>query len=208
MWEDIIAKKSWKKLNVYSKVIILAQIFFIVVGTFVYFILEYGNINTIGAESVGQKILASFFQSVTTRTAGFDALIQNNLTDLSKAWGTVLMRGKSDVVIHGRRVAHTTILQAMALLVLWLVLVVGGSVLISYIDNQDLINSIYEVASAYSTVGLSVGVSGSASTFTKILLIVYMFFGRVGIMTISVVFMTRIRKTNDIRYPECNFIVG
>ena len=173
----------------YSKVIILAQIFFIVVGTFVYFILEYGNINTIGAESVGQKILASFFQSVTTRTAGFDALIQNNLTDLSKAWGTVLMmiggasgstaggvklgtavlvimtlisvlRGKSDVVIHGRRVAHTTILQAMALLVLWLVLVVGGSVLISYIDNQDLINSIYEVASAYSTVGLSVGVSG------------------------------------------------
>lgn len=238
VWEDIIAKKSWKKLNVYSKVIILAQIFFIVVGTFVYFILEYGNINTIGAESVGQKILASFFQSVTTRTAGFDALIQNNLTDLSKAWGTVLMmiggcfrldcqggvklgtavlvimtlisvlRGKSDVVIHGRRVAHTTILQAMALLVLWLVLVVGGSVLISYIDNQDLINSIYEVASAYSTVGLSVGVSGSASTFTKILLIVYMFFGRVGIMTISVVFMTRIRKTNDIRYPECNFIVG
>ena len=155
-----------------------------------YFILEYGNINTIGAESVGQKILASFFQSVTTRTAGFDALIQNNLTDLSKAWGTVLMmiggasgstaggvklgtavlvimtlisvlRGKSDVVIHGRRVAHTTILQAMALLVLWLVLVVGGSVLISYIDNQDLINSIYEVASAYSTVGLSVGVSGA-----------------------------------------------
>ena len=237
VWEDIIAKKSWKQLNVYSKVIILAQIFFIVVGTFVYFILEYGNINTIGAESVGQKILASFFQSVTTRTAGFDALIQNNLTDLSKAWGTVLMmiggasgstaggvklgtavlvimtlisvlRGKSDVVIHGRRVAHTTILQAMALLVLWLVLVVGGSVLISYIDNQDLINSIYEVASAYSTVGLSVGVSGSASTFTKILLIVYMFFGRVGIMTISVVFMTRIRKTNDIRYPECNFIVG
>ena len=232
VWEDIIAKKSWKQLNVYSKVIILAQIFFIVVGTFVYFILEYGNINTIGAESVGQKILASFFQSVTTRTAGFDALIQNNLTDLSKAWGTVLMMigGASGStaggvklgtavlvimtlisvlrVIHGRRVAHTTILQAMALLVLWLVLVVGGSVLISYIDNQDLINSIYEVASAYSTVGLSVGVSGSASTFTKILLIVYMFFGRVGIMTISVVFMTRIRKTNDIRYPECNFIVG
>ena len=87
------------------------------------------------------EILASFFQSVTTRTAGFDALIQNNLTDLSKAWGTVLMmiggasgstaggvklgtavlvimtlisvlRGKSDVVIHGRRIAHTTILQA------------------------------------------------------------------------------------------------
>ena len=70
----ILSQKSWKKLNVYSKVIILAQIFLLSLGTFVYFILEYGNINTIGAESVGQKILASFFQSVTTRTAGFDHL--------------------------------------------------------------------------------------------------------------------------------------
>lgn len=237
VWEDIIRKKSWKRLDVYSKVIIFAQIFFIVIGAVVYFILEYGNINTIGTENVGQKILASFFQSVTTRTAGFDAIIQNNLTDLSKAWGAVLMmiggasgstaggvklgtvvlvimtlisvlRGRADVVIRSRRIAHTTILHAMALLVLWLVLVVGGSMLISYIDNQNLINSIYEVASAYSTVGLSVGISESASVLTKILLIVYMFFGRVGIMTISVVFMTRIRKTNDIRYPECNFIVG
>lgn len=237
VWEDIIIKKSWKRLNVYSKVIIFAQIFFIVIGAVVYFILEYGNINTIGAESVGHKILASFFQSVTTRTAGFDALVQNNLTDLSKAWSTVLMmiggasgstaggakigtvvlvimtlitvlRGRDDVVIHDRRIAHTTILHAMALLVLWLVLVVGGSMIISYIDNQNLINSIYEVASAYSTVGLTVGISESASVFTKLLLIVYMFFGRVGIMTISVVFMTRVRKTNDIRYPECNFIVG
>lgn len=237
VWEDIIRKKSWKRLEVYSKVIIFAQIFFIVIGTIVYFILEYGNINTIGSENITQKILASFFQSVTTRTAGFDAIMQNNLTDLSKAWGAVLMmiggasgstaggvklgtivlvimtlisvlRERADVVIHGRRIAHSTILHAMALLVLWLVLVISGSMLISCIDNQNLINSIYEVASAYSTVGLSVGISGSASVFTKILLIVYMFFGRVGIMTISVVFMTRVRKNNDVRYPECNFIIG
>ena len=231
-WDDIYTKKyHFRQYCMQSKVILLTSLFLIFVPAAFFFFRDFAGM------PVKERTLCALFQSVTTRTAGFDALIQNNLTDLSKAWGTVLMmiggasgstaggvklgtavlvimtlisvlRGKSDVVIHGRRVAHTTILQAMALLVLWLVLVVGGSVLISYIDNQDLINSIYEVASAYSTVGLSVGVSGSASTFTKILLIVYMFFGRVGIMTISVVFMTRIRKTNDIRYPECNFIVG
>ena len=231
-WDDIYTKKyHFRQYCMQSKVILLTSLFLIFVPAAFFFFRDFAGM------PVKERTLCALFQSVTTRTAGFDALIQNNLTDLSKAWGTVLMmiggasgstaggvklgtavlvimtlisvlRGKSDVVIHGRRIAHTTILQAMALLVLWLVLVVGGSVLISYIDNQDLINSIYEVASAYSTVGLSVGVSGSASTFTKILLIVYMFFGRVGIMTISVVFMTRIRKTNDIRYPECNFIVG
>ena len=231
-WDDIYTKKyHFRQYCMQSKVILLTSLFLIFVPAAFFFFRDFAGM------PVKERTLCALFQSVTTRTAGFDALIQNNLTDLSKAWGTVLMmiggasgstaggvklgtavlvimtlisvlRGKSDVVIHGRRVAHTTILHAMALLVLWLMLVVGGSVLISYIDNQDLINSIYEAASAYSTVGLSVGVSGSASTFTKILLIVYMFFGRVGIMTISVVFMTRIRKTNDIRYPECSFIVG
>ena len=231
-WDDIYTKKyHFRQYCMQSKVILITSLFLIFVPAAFFFFRDFAGM------PVKERTLCALFQSVTTRTAGFDALIQNNLTDLSKAWGTVLMmiggasgstaggvklgtavlvimtlisvlRGKSDVVIHGRRVAHTTILHAMALLVLWLMLVVGGSVLISYIDNQDLINSIYEAASAYSTVGLSVGVSGSASTFTKILLIVYMFFGRVGIMTISVVFMTRIRKTNDIRYPECSFIVG
>ena len=231
-WDDIYTKKyHFRQYCMQSKVILLTSLFLIFVPAAFFFFRDFAGM------PVKERTLCALFQSVTTRTAGFDALIQNNLTDLSKVWGTVLMmiggasgstaggvklgtavlvimtlisvlRGKSDVVIHGRRVAHTTILHAMALLVLWLMLVVGGSVLISYIDNQDLINSIYEAASAYSTVGLSVGVSGSASTFTKILLIVYMFFGRVGIMTISVVFMTRIRKTNDIRYPECSFIVG
>ena len=60
-------------------------------GTFVYFILEYGNINTIGAESVGQKIFGVILSVGHNKNGRIDALIQNNLTDLSKAWGTVLM---------------------------------------------------------------------------------------------------------------------
>ncbi len=237
VWEDILTKKSLKKLGMYSKVVLVTTIILIVLGTVVYFASEYNNQDTIAKDTTGQKILASFFQSVTTRTAGFDAVIQSNLTELSKAWGVVLMmiggasgstaggvkvgtvalvvmsvvsvlKSRHDVVISKRRISNSIILHAMSILVLWLMLVCVGTALVSVADNCTMIDAMYEVASAYSTVGLSVGISESASLFTKILLIIYMFFGRVGIMTISVMFMTRSRNMNEIRYPDGKFIVG
>ncbi len=237
VWEDIIRKKSLKHLGMYSKLVLITTAVLIVSGTAIYFIFERNNPLTIGNESVFQKILASFFQSVTTRTAGFDAVWQNNLTETSKVWGIVLMmiggasgstaggvktgtfalvvltlysvmRSRPDVVIFGRRVGHSTILHAMSLLVLWLILTVAGAVLISLFDAQPILNAFYETASAYSTVGLTVGVTETSSVFTKVLLIIYMFFGRVGIMTISVIFMERSGKSKDIKYPEGTFIVG
>lgn len=237
VWEDMLKKKSLKKLSMYSKIVILATSFFLVIGTVLYFVMEYDNPLTVGDEELGYKLLTSFFQSVTTRTAGFASVTQNALTDLSKVWGIVLMMiggasgstaggvkvgtvaliflalksvitSKSDVVAYGRRVGHGTILHAMSLLVMWLILTLAGSMLVAAADNQPIINSVYEVASAYSTVGLSVGICDTASVFTKILLIIYMFFGRVGIMTISVMFMTRSGKSENVKYPEGNFIVG
>lgn len=237
VWEEIIKKKSWKKISMYSRVVITATVILIIFGTAIYFAFEYNNPSTMGNDSPGQKVLASFFQSVTTRTAGFDALVQSNMTEQSKLWGIVLMmiggasgstaggvkigtaalviislisvlRSRRDIVILGRRVSHSSIIHAMALLVMWLVLTAAGCVLVSLFENRSVIDSMYEVASAYSTVGLSVGISESASVFTKLLLIVYMFFGRVGIMTISVVFMVRASKGQDIRYPEGDFMVG
>lgn len=119
-----------------------------------------------------------------------------------------VLRAKSDIVICGRRVRHSTIIHAMALLVMWLVLVILGAAAVSVTDGKPVINAMYEVASAYSTVGLSVGVTESASLFAKMLFILYMFFGRVGIMTISVMFMVQSSKNHDIRYPDGDFMVG
>lgn len=237
VWEDIINKKSLKKLSVYSKLVLLSTVVCIIIGAAVYMLFEYNNPATIGADSFKEKILMTFFQSVTTRTAGFDAIKQNALTPLSKVWGIVLMmiggasgstaggvkigtfalvlmtiyavlRGKSDVVIFGRRIGHSTILHAMSLLMLWFLLTITGSMLISFADGHSVLYSMYETASAYSTVGLSVGVSENASAFTQILLIIYMFLGRVGIMTISVLFMIHSGREQDIRYPEGKFIIG
>lgn len=237
VWEDILKKKSFRKLSMYSKTVMLATVFLLVIGTVLYFVMEYDNPLTMGDEELGYKLLTSFFQSVTTRTAGFASVSQNDFTDLSKVWGIVLMmiggasgstaggvkvgtvaliflalksvfRSKSDVVAYGKRIGHSTILHAMSLLVMWFILTLAGSMLVAAADSQPIINSAYEVASAYSTVGLSVGICDTASVFTKILLIIYMFFGRVGIMTISVMFMTRSGKSETVKYPEGNFIVG
>lgn len=237
VWEDIINKKSFKGLSGYSKLVLLSTVFCIVIGMTVYMIFEYDNPATIGADTLGEKILMTFFQSVTTRTAGFDAIKQNNLTPLSKVWGITLMmiggasgstaggvkvgtfalvlmtlkavlEGKPDVILFGRRIKHSTILHAMALLMLWFLLTLIGSMLISFADGHSVLDSVYETASAYSTVGLSVGVSENASVFTKILFIIYMFFGRVGIMTISVLFMIHSRGEREIKYPDGRFIIG
>lgn len=237
VWEDIINKKSFKRLSAYSKIVLISTVLCIVIGAALYLLFEYNNPATIGSDSIGEKLLMTFFQSVTTRTAGFDALKQSGLTPLSKVWGILLMmiggasgstaggvkigtfalvlltlyavlRGKTDVVILGRRIGHKAILHAMSLLVLWFLLTLTGAMLIAFADGHSVLYSMYETASAYSTVGLSVGISENASVFTKILLIIYMFLGRVGIMTISVLFMIHSGREKDIKYPEGRFIIG
>lgn len=237
VWEDILKNKHWKLMSMYSRIVLTATAICLVIGTAGYFLFEYNNPETMGDMTFGGKLISSFFQSTTTRTAGYDALVQNNLTNISKLWGIILMMiggasgstaggvkigtivlvfatlmsflgSKHDVVLSKRRIGHRTIIHAMSLLMMWLILVVLGGSMISLIDGQSIINAMYETASAYSTVGLTVGVSEDASVITKIILIIYMFFGRIGIMTISVMFMTRAGKDKCVRYPDGKFIIG
>lgn len=237
VWEELIKKRGFKRLSVYSKITITASASLIVIGTMIFFLFEYANPETFADYTLPQKILASFFQSVTTRTAGFDAIGQNNLTEQSKLGAIILMmiggasgstaggikvgtavivicslwsalRARSEAVILGRRITYPTIIHAMTLMTLWLLLTAAGAAAIAALDGVSLVNSFYETASAYSTVGLSVGITETASAFTKILFIVYMFFGRVGIMTISVVFMARSGRSEAVRYPDGDFFIG
>lgn len=237
VWEELIKKRGFRRLSVYSKITITASAALIVIGTIMFFLFEYSNPGTAAGYTLPQKILSAFFQSVTTRTAGFDAIGQNNLTEQSKLTAIILMmiggasgstaggikvvtavivvcslwsvlRARSEAVILGRRITYPTIIHAMTIMTLWLLLTAAGAAAISASDGVSLINSFYETASAYSTVGLSVGITETASVFTKILFIVYMFFGRVGIMTISVVFMARSGRAGVVRYPDGDFFIG
>lgn len=237
VWEEIYKKRSLKKLSVYSKLVLIITGILLVFGTIVFFVFEHKNVNTIGNDTLSTKWLSCFFQSVTCRTAGFDAMGQTSLTEQSKAFSVILMmiggasgstaggikvvsvgvlfiaaasvfRSRNDAVVMGRTISRTNINYATALVVMWAVLVISGALIICSVDSVNLLDSVFEVTSAYGTSGLSVGVSANSSLMTKIILMLYMFFGRVGVMTISVMFMTRVVSNNSLKYPEGNIMIG
>lgn len=237
VWEETARKRKFKKLSVYSRLVIIMTLGLIVFGTIGFFVLEMNNPETIADKSMGQKILASFFQAVTTRTAGFDAVNQTALGQNSKLLTIILMMiggasgstaggikvvtmavalvslravwfNKTDVIVMGRKVKKSTCVYALALVSMWLILVIAGGSVISTLDHVPLIDALYEAASAYGTVGLSEGVTAVSSMPSKALLILYMFMGRVGILTVSVSFTMTAKKKARIDYPDVNLLIG
>lgn len=235
VWENIITKR--KTLSLYSKIVLGMTIFLVAGGTVIFFLLEGSNPDTIGNSDFFTKLLGSFFQAVTTRTAGFDAIGQNAITEPSKFFSVILMmiggasgstaggvktvtiaviimtlvcvlRGRNQVVILKRTIPGTTIIHAMTLLGLWLVITSVSAIVISCNEGIPLIDCMYEVASAYDTVGLSCGVMGDSNRLTQTIMIVLMYFGRVGIMTIGVTFMHSQADKGIVNYPQGSILIG
>ena len=201
-----------------------------------YFILEYGNINTIGAESVGQKILASFFQSVTTRTAGFNTADLSGMTGASQAIMIVLMmiggapgstaggmkittfavltanasatfRQREDTQMFGRRVGQEVLKNASTILMMYLFLVLMGGMVISVAENLPISECLFETASAVGTVGLTLGITPQLGVLSKGILIALMFLGRVGGLTLVYAAMPG-RKSAHAKMPLEKINVG
>lgn len=235
--EDIRSKRSLKKLALYSVLVLGITLILLVSGMVLFWIFESCNPNTIGNMPLWQQGLNSFFQSVTCRTAGFDSIGQAALTEQSKLVSVLLMmvggasgstaggvkvvtvgvvaltlitslKSRENVIVRGRHIPHRAVHDAMMLVVLWFTLVMSAALFVSFIGGFSLIDSLYEVTSAYGTAGLSVGLTAEAESSVRILLIIYMFFGRVGVMTISVIFITRSGKREKVNYPEGRVIIG
>lgn len=238
VWEEAFLRiKRVKPLSMYSKLVFIMTASLLIIGAVGFFVFENSNTATIGHQSTAHKVLSAVFQSITTRTAGFDSIGQANLTQESKLLSIMLMMiggasgstaggikvvtiavafmtlravlmSKGEVTVFCRRIKDSNCVYALALVFLWMVMSILGSTLIAAIDNIPLIDAFYETASAYGTVGLTSGVTAQASLLSKILLMVYMFFGRVGIMTISVSFTMRLKNTGKIEYPTGNILIG
>jgi trk system potassium uptake protein TrkH len=237
VWEDTLRAKKPKNLSLYSKLVFIITAILFVCGAIGFFAFEKSNPATIGNQSLPHKILSAIFQSITTRTAGFDSIGQANMTQESKLLSIVLMMiggasgstaggvkiitvatalmtlgavlsSKNDVIIFGRKISQRNCMYALTLVFLWMLLILIGGIIIGTVDKLPIIDVFYETASAYGTVGLTDGVTAAASLPTKILLMIYMFFGRVGIMTISVTFTMRSRNTAKIDYPEGHVLIG
>lgn len=237
VWQEIAERKIFRRLSVYTRLVLLTTAGLLLLGWALTLLLEWDNPNTLGGLSVPDKLLNGLFQSITLRTAGFSSIDQAHLTEGGKAVSMVLMliggssgstagglktvtfvvlmlfvgaraRGKSTVCVFKRTIPENQILDAMTIALVMLFLAVFGGVFISATSPVGFTDALYESVSALATVGLTAGVTGSLSIPAQILMIIYMYFGRVGVLTISLGFLMGDRAEERFRYAKTDLLIG
>lgn len=226
-----------KKINLTSRVAVRITGWLLFIGTLLFFLLEYRNPATLGNLSLLDKIFNSIFQSVTTRTAGFNSLAIGTLNQETLLVFVVLMfigaspgstgggiktttfgvilyytlgiiRHDSEVRIGNRKISWEILNKALALLVIAILYVSLITLLILILENFSFIEVLFEVVSAFATVGLTTGITTSLGFFSKLLIIFTMYLGRVGPLTLALVIGGNGRRANKIKYPEENISIG
>lgn len=237
VWEEVATVRKFRKMSVYTRLVLVTTATLLILGTVCFAVLEWNNPSTIGNLSWGDKLLNSFFQSVTTRTAGFAAVDQAGLTEAGKGVTTALMlvggssgstaggvktvtmvvlllfiwaraRGKSSVCVYRRTIASNHVMNAMTIVMLLIGLSVFGGVFICATSPVGFTDALYESVSALATVGLTAGVTPKLSVAAQMLMIVYMYFGRVGILTISLGFLMGSEAQERFRYAQTDVLIG
>ena len=237
VWQEMMTRRSWKKFSVYTKLVLATTFWLLVIGWLCICLLEWNNPGTLGPMSLGDKLMNGLFQSITVRTAGFAAVDQALLTDAGKAVSMMLMlvggssgstaggvktvtmvvlvlflatraRGRSTVSVFKRTIPDSQVLDAMTIVSIVVGLAVFGAVFISATSPISFVDAAYEAVSAIATVGLTAGATGSLSVPAQFLIILYMYFGRVGVLTISLGFLMGDRAEDRFEYARTNLLIG
>lgn len=238
VWE-IIQRKSesqiWRRrLSVHARVVIVTTITLLAIGTVVILALEWSN--TLEGHSTPDKILLSLFQSVTTRTAGFNTVDTGAMgipvilgmlilmliggSPASTAGGIktttfavlirsmiMTIRGNNRMEMFKRTIPNTIIFRAMTVILLAVAWISISTIVLTIIEDHALIDILFEEVSAFATVGLSRGITADLTTWGKAIIIMSMFVGRVGILTFMAAFASRV-DNRKYRYPEESIMVS
>lgn len=237
VWKEIATVRSIRKFSVYTKLVLLTTLILIVGGGVLICLLEWNNPNTLGQMETPYKILNGFFQSVTVRTAGFATVDQAALTDGGKAVSIFLMliggssgstaggvktvtfvvvalflisraRGRNRVTVFKRTVPQEKILDAVTIIGLVVSLALAGTLFITATSPVGFTDALFEAVSALATVGLTANVTAYLSVPAQWMIILFMYFGRVGIMTLSLGFLMGDKAENRFRYADTNLLIG
>lgn len=230
-WDDICNNKfKIKKYSMQSKIILLTSLILILLPAIYFFIFDYSNY------SIGNRLLASLFQSVTTRTAGFNTTDLTKLTRPSQAIMIFLMlvggspgstagglkttttavlilnafacfKRKENVCAFGRRIDDSVIKNAATIVMMYITLFFIGGVSICTIEKLPLVASLFETASAIGTVGLTLGITPKLSLASQIILIILMYLGRVGGLTLIYATLS-VKKQINAKLPLDKITVG
>ncbi len=226
-----------KRLSVHSKIVLVTTLLLTVSGTILIFLFEYGNQKTLGPLSEWGKVLGSLYQAVTPRTAGSNTLAIGDLTHstlflmilfmfigagsgstaggikittfavlVATMWSQI--RGKEDVFLFKRRIVTETILKALTVTMCGGLIVVVVTIILSITEqHHSFMMYLFEATSAFGTVGLSMGLTPELTPAGRLLLIITMFAGRVGPLTIAFAIAKR-RKKESFRHPKGNIMIG
>lgn len=233
---DIWENKKFSAFSLHTKVVLVTSFLLIFFGTIVVFILEYNNPGTLGNLSFKGKILGSYFQAVSPRTAGYNTV---SITDMRAAtlffiillmfigaspastgggvktttfavltaaiWA--LIRGKNDAEVFRRRIPQSIIYKSFSVVFIAAALVIFVAMMLSISENFPFLNILFEVVSAFGTVGLTTGITPELTDTGKLWISLTMFAGRVGPVTLALALAMRTKKST-IQYPEGKITIG
>ena len=216
VWKDLYEYKKNKQLMFHSKLVLFITAILLLSGTILFFLTEFNNPKTMGQLSLPEKINASFFQSTSARTAGFNSINLNDMKEISKVFTVFLMfvgaapgstgggvkvttmgvliiaiisyiRGSEEIVLFKRKIHQLTVNKALSIIGLSAMLIMLiTTIIVSMQPNFHLLDILYETTSAFGTVGLSLGATTSLNHVSKLLIILTMFLGRVGPLSFAV----------------------
>ena len=230
-------KTMIKRLSEHTKLVLSITGVLILAGAVLVFVMEYSNPDTIGDMSLGGKILNSIFQSVTFRTAGFAAVPQDGLRESTATLGLLFMfiggspvgtaggvktvtiffvvlngvsfiRNRKEVVVYNRRLTEEMMQKASAIILVSFSVTLLFLILILMTNDVGVMDASYEIFSATATVGLSRALTPNLNSIGKMIIILAMYLGRIGPISMALFFNYRGMDKNSISFAEGKFFVG
>ena len=239
VWWDVlrVGRKGFRGLTLHSKIAISTTLVLIFGGGLLIFLLEYGNPLTIGELSLFDKLQVSFFQSITTRTAGFATVPQENLTNGSSVLCLLLMfiggspvgtaggiktvtvavlavsalatiRNQNDVTLFNRTISRQAVNKAVAVAAMSFAILFGSTMLLCAVTDASALDIVYETVSATATVGLTRNLTPYLSSAGKAVIIATMYLGRVGPISLALALNSSKKQRNLIKNPTEDISVG
>jgi len=230
-------KRKLKNFSLHSKVVLTISVILLSVGTLSLLVFEWKNPVTMGPMSFGDKLTNAFFSATTPRTAGFNSISTSDMSPAGKlltmgymfvggspgstaggvkttTFGIVIftlisvLRGRQDAEVYKRRISQSTVYRAMAIFMLGITIVIVGVMILSISEIGSTFEMIlFEVISAFGTVGLSQGLTPTLSAVGKVTITIIMYLGRVGPLTVMLALAGKQEKVN-IKYPEGKILIG
>lgn len=223
------------KLSMFAKILVVSHLAIWLISAVVIFALEYNH--AFSDLGVIESVFYSLFMSLTTRNAGFSTMSVTDFSSPTQLFMTGLMfigsspnsagggirtttflvmilgvrafaRGRNDVVFSGRMIKNETVFKSMIVFIVATMMLAFGLTIMSMIESFTVVELLFEIISAFGTTGLSLGITSSLSMAGKIILIITMFIGRVGILALLLMFKPSKQDSGNLKYPETDLIVG